>query len=94
MLPSPSEKGRAAPGFSPRQKFLCELTGHRSLLSLQQQCYFRMALGNYEEFSFLLTVKPDLFQCLFKMMGISEIFRIIKGILTIRKKGRKWLDPY
>lgn len=51
-------------------------------------CCFRMALDNCEQFSFLLTVKPDLFQCPFKMKGISEIFKIIKRIFTIRKKKK------
>jgi len=70
----------------PDKKICYELTGHRSLLSLQQQCYFRRAPDNYKQFSFLLTAKPDLFQHLFRIISISQVFKIIKGILTIRKE--------
>lgn len=57
------------------------------------ECYFRMALNNYEQFRFLLTVKPGPFQWPFKVTDISENFKIIKGILAIRQK-KYWVNLY
>lgn len=67
--PSPSEKGCATPRSSAIQRFWCELKGHRSVLLLQQQCYFKMVLDNYKQFWFyLLDTEMGLFYLTYRVV--------------------------